>query len=136
MKNIIFLKKNLFFVIIFLIGGGGLSFGQTTVTFNVNLKPQLKDSIFVPERGDLLEIAGDILPLGMNKKMQLKDLEPVDSVFTIKITFPYRNQGRQLSYYFVLTTENETQKEDMPHIIRLSGRNIETDPLYFNAYAW
>jgi len=109
---------------------------QTTVTFNINLKPQLEDSVFVPGRGDYVEVTGNQYPLGGNRTVRLRDREPVDSVFTAEVRFPSNVQGNTLQYNFILETSDKTWEEQMYRQLNLRGGKIMLDALYFDSYAW
>ena len=109
---------------------------QTTVTFNLNLKPMLEDSVVVPGRGDVVQVTGNLYPLDGRVPVRMRDREPIDSVYTAEVKFPRSVQGRTLQYSYVLDTEEETIKESMYRQLRLRGGDIETDPLYFDSHAW
>lgn len=109
---------------------------QTTVVFNLNLKPQLEDSLFVAGRGDIAQLTGNMYPLGRNRFIRLRDEEPIDSVYTAEVTFPRAVRGRRLSYNYLLETENRIFREQMPRHVELTGGEVELDPLYFDSYVW
>ncbi len=122
-------------VLLLLLGMADIVYAQSKVTFNLNLKPMLEDSTFIPGR-DMAEVTGNLYPLGRNRNVRLYDLEPVDSVYTAEITFPRSVMGRQLEWNFVLTLNQNTRREDMPRRLGLRSGDVELDPFYFNAFAW
>jgi hypothetical protein len=121
-----------FFIVI---GFSITGFSQSTITFNVNLKPQLEDSTFVPGR-DQLKIVGDLYPINTPNPYYLLDEEPIDSVYTITIRFSSRFRNQMLSYNFEMMTNYIRNVEVLPRSIHLQSREVELDPIYFNAFAW
>ncbi|MFV1884475.1 MAG: hypothetical protein ACMZ7B_08310 [Balneola sp.] len=116
-------------------------FGSSTiearqqVTFNVNLKPQLEDSIFVPGR-DQLQLVGNLQPINTARPYFLTDTEPIDSVYSVTITFPGRFRNQTLIYNFEMTVNYIKQKESLERRLLLRTGEVELDALYFNAFAW
>lgn len=108
---------------------------QSSVTFNVNLKPQLEDSSFVPGR-DMLEIIGDIRPLSMLRTFRLTDTEPVDSVYSVTLNFSTRFNRQMLTYNFIMTANSIKLTEVLERNLTLQNREVSLDALYFNAFAW
>lgn len=112
------------------------SYAQATVTFNLNLKPQLEDSTFIPVT-DVIELVGDLSPLGRNRVLRLRDLAPKDSIYTVEVEFPRRFNQRTLTYNFVLRTEiRGVFRESLPRTLLLRTGTVELDPFYFDAFAW
>ncbi len=105
------------------------------VTFNVNLKPQLEDSIFIPGR-DQLQLVGDFQPINTARPYFLTDTEPVDSVYSVTINFPGRFRNRTLTYNFEMTINFIKQTEDLERQLQLPVGEMSLDALYFNAFAW
>ncbi len=110
-------------------------FAQTAITFNVNLQPQLEDSTFIPGR-DQLKIVGDFYPINTPNPYYLIDEEPIDSIYTITVRFSSRFRNETLTYNFEMITNYIRNTEVLPRSIQLQGREVELDPLYFNAFAW
>ena len=108
---------------------------STEVTFNLNLKPQLEDSTFIPGR-DLLMVVGDLYPLKGVNPFYLTDTPPVDSVYSITVRFPSRTKNQSLIFNFEMLLDQRKQKEMMPRSVLLSGGELKLDPLYFNSFAW
>ena len=108
---------------------------QNTVTFKVNLQPQLKDSIFVPGR-DVALLQGNLFPLTPTNRVQLTEGAEVDSIYTVDISFPFTAVDKELTYNFILKTPEEEMKEINPRSIRIRRGDRELDALYFNAFAW
>ncbi|MBO6792466.1 MAG: hypothetical protein JJ895_01055 [Balneolaceae bacterium] len=108
---------------------------QTSITFNVNLKPQLEDSTFVPGR-DQIKIIGDKYPIDTPNPYYLVDEAPKDSIYSVTIRFSSRFRGQMLNYNFEMTSNYTKLTEVLPRSVQLQGREVELDPLYFNAFAW
>src|SRR6056297_2585424 len=82
-----------------------------TVTFNVNMKPMLEDSSFVPGQ-DVLRVTGNIYPLGPNQFVQLRDTSPRDSIFSAEVRFTNPQPNEVLEYTFqILRPENQIERE-------------------------
>lgn len=105
------------------------------VTFNVNLKPQLEDSIFVPGR-DQLQLVGNLQPINTARPYFLTDTEPIDSVYSITINFPGRFRNQTLVYNFEMMVNYIKQTESLERRLLLRSGEVELDALYFNAFAW
>ncbi len=108
---------------------------QSEITFNLNLKPQLEDSTFIPGR-DRVRIVGDLHPLITATPYYLEDESPKDSVYSITVRFSSRYRGQTLNYNFEMTSNYRKLTEELPRSILLQGREIKLDALYFNAFAW
>lgn len=106
---------------------------STEITFNVNLKPHLKDSTFIPSR-DNIKIVGDLYPINTPNPYYLIDEEPVDSIYSVTIPFSPRLRNNMLRYNFEMMI-NSIKEETMPRAIQLQNRNVDLDPIYFNAFA-
>lgn len=105
---------------------------QSEVTFKVNLKPQLEDSVFIPGR-DQIYLQGNVYPLSSGQKT---DHAPADSVYEVSVRFPSRVVGQQLSYNFFIDTPQNTKEEQMPRNLQIRSRDQELDALYFDSFAW
>ena len=108
---------------------------QTSITFNVNLKPQLEDSTFIPGR-DQIKITGDLYPINTPNPYYLIDEEPIDSVYSITIRFSSRFRNQMLNYNFEMMANYIREVEVLPRSIQLQSREVDLDPIYFNAFAW
>lgn len=105
------------------------------ITFKVNLKPQLEDSVFIPGR-DNIKIVGNLHPINSPTSYYLVDEPPIDSIYSITIRFSPRFRNQVLTYNFVMTADYTRYTEVMPRKLQLLGNKVELDPLYFNAFAW
>lgn len=101
----------------------------------MNLKPQLEDSSFIPGR-DNLKIVGDLYPIITPNPYYLVDEEPIDSIYSITIRFSSRFRNQMLTYNFEMMANYIRTVEVLPRSIQLQSREVELDPLYFNAFAW
>lgn len=111
-------------------------FGQaqsSTITFNVNLKGHLEDSVFIPNR-DYVQVKGNFPPLTI--PVRLVDTAPIDSIFTGEVTFSQRYNGKRLEYNYELVINYKITNEDNPRSLILSGDDEVLPPLFFNAFAW
>jgi hypothetical protein len=107
-----------------------------TVIFNVNLKPNLEDSSFVPSQ-DKLQIIGNFYPLGPNRSIQLIDEAPIDSIYSAEIRFNSRYRGETLEYnYQIVDMDGNKNTENMVRKITIRAGETELPALYFNAFAW
>ena len=111
------------------------SFGQTKVTFKVDLSPQLEDSVFIPER-DQIYLKGDVFPLSTSQKIYLKDTAPADSVYETTVNFPSTASGKRLNYNFYIRTPDQTMSEQMQRQLGIDSKDMELNALYFNSFAW
>lgn len=110
---------------------------QTTVTFNVNLTPMLKDSTFIPGR-DVIQLTGNLFPLGKNRTEPMFDGKgnDADSIYTAVVRFSSRYDNQELEYNFRIVTPEKTKEEKLPRKVSLRGKEVEIPPLFFNAFAW
>lgn len=108
---------------------------QTTVTFNLDMKRALQDSLFIPST-DKVILVGDVRPLNEINEIYLRDEEPIDSIFTAEVTFKRYLDGDQISYNFVLDTQSKKYEEPRPRSLRLSGNDMILPPIQFGATAW
>lgn len=108
---------------------------STEITFNVNLKPQLEDSTFIPGR-DNIKIIGDLYPINTPNPYFLLDEEPIDSIYSITIRFSPRFRNKMLNYNFEMMVNFLKEKEAMPRSMQLQNSEVNLDPIYFNAFTW
>ncbi|MGB0346730.1 MAG: hypothetical protein ACPGGA_04545 [Balneolaceae bacterium] len=127
--------RHLLVITLLLVGSSSIINAQTSITFNVNLKPQLEDSSFIPGR-DNLKIVGDLYPINTPNPYYLVDEEPIDSIYSITIRFSSRFRNQMLTYNFEMMANYIRTVEVLPRSIQLQSREVELDPLYFNAFAW
>ena len=107
---------------------------SAVVTFNVNLEPQLKDSIFIPGR-DWIIITGRQYPFRQSNN-RLTDTVPKDSVYSITLRFNANDLNKTFNYNFVMYTDGRARREDMVRQITIERGERNLDALYFNAFAW
>ncbi|MEP1151007.1 MAG: hypothetical protein JXR20_06730 [Balneola sp.] len=108
---------------------------QTKIFFNLDMRKALQDSLFVPPI-DKVKLVGNMKPLNGYQTIYLSDTEPVDSIYTVEIDFPRRDEGKTLSYNFVLQFQNRTMEEQGTRNIKITGKEIELPPIQFGAFAW
>jgi hypothetical protein len=107
---------------------------QAKITFNLNLKPQLEDSLFIPGR-DQVMLTGKTYPLRLTRPVAMVDEEPIDSIYTVEVMFTRSDINTLLEYNFVLQINSRSVKEDMPRKLEIRGTEA-LDALYFNSFAW
>lgn len=129
MRNITFIFATVLFL---LISDDVLS--QAKVTFNINLKPQLQDSLFIPNR-DEVYLVGSTYPLRMTRPLTMKDEAPIDSIYTVEIKFNRDQLNKMVEYNFVLRLNSNQLKEDRVRSLNVRG-DERLDALYFNSFAW
>ncbi len=111
------------------------SYGQSKITFKINLTPQLEDSVFIPDR-DKIYLKGDVFPLSSSQKVYMKDTAPVDSVYEATVNFPSSAKGKRLNYNFYIRTPDQTMTERMKRQLGIREKDIELNATYFNSFAW
>ncbi|MEQ8524166.1 hypothetical protein [Gracilimonas sp.] len=130
-------KKSIKFILVLLLSISGFvaATAQTTVTFNLDMRRALQDSLFIPST-DKVVLVGDVRPLNEINKIYLRDEEPIDSIFTAEVTFRRYLDGDLVTYNFVLDTQSKKFEEPRSRSLRLSGNEIILPPLQFGATAW
>lgn len=108
---------------------------RQSVTFNVNMKPQLEDSSFVPGR-DQLRLVGNVSPINTARPYFLTDTAPKDSIFSVTINFSSQYRNKSIVYNFEMTANYRTYKENLKRNLLIQFDEVSLDPLYFNAFAW
>ncbi|MEP1150465.1 MAG: hypothetical protein JXR20_02970 [Balneola sp.] len=129
MRNIATILATILFISI-----SSNAFSQHKVTFNINLKPQLEDSVFIPNR-DAVYLVGSTYPLRMTRPLTMKDEAPVDSIYTVEVNFNRNQMNAVVEYNFILRINSNQLKEDRTRSLNIRGDEI-LDALYFNAFAW
>lgn len=133
-------KRNIFFLFLsisylWLSEAGN---AQSKITFQLNLKPQIQDSTFIPSR-DQVQIIGSFRPLQFNMPLELTDTNR-DSIYTITLDFGMAslNQNLNFNYQLVLNKDMDRNvlKESMPRTFILRQGEFKLDPLYFDSFAW
>lgn len=107
---------------------------QAKITFNINLKPQLEDSVFVPGR-DQVYLVGSTYPLRMIRPLAMKDDAPIDSTYTVEVKFNRDQMSKMVEYNFILRINSNQLKEDRTRSLNIRG-DERLDALYFNSFAW
>ena len=107
---------------------------QHKVTFQINLKPMLEDSTFIPGQ-DYVQVTGSFSPIS-TRPVRLYDTNPVDSIYTAEVRFSSRYSNQELEYNFEIVSPDSKKKERLPRKVSLRSREIELQPLYFDAFAW
>ncbi|MEO1022469.1 MAG: hypothetical protein AAFW89_07980 [Bacteroidota bacterium] len=109
-------------------------YGQTKVTFNVDLRPLIKQNKFNLAT-DQIQISGSFRPLSTSSWTRMLDRAPRDSVYSVTLNFPRRLNGQELLFNYRLYTEEDgIMREDLPRYLKLTGSELKLDALYFNHY--
>lgn len=129
------LRKTVCLIIIIIFTAGvHLSAQPATVTFNINLQPELKNSVFIPGR-DWIVITGNQYPFDkLNNR--LEDSAPIDSIYSITLQFRSSDINKNLGFNYVMYIEGNAIREDMRREIEIYQDSQNLDPFYFNAFAW
>lgn len=106
---------------------------QTTVTFNVDLRPMMRDSTFIPGQ-HYLQVNGNLYPFGQNRPVRLNDETPKDSIFTAEVRFSRRYNNEQLTYNYEIVKPEEILKERGGRSLILSGQDVTLPPVGFNSF--
>lgn len=104
---------------------------QTKITFNINLRPQIEDSTFNPDRDEVV-LRGNRLPFSKTRTIRLRDKEPVDSVYSVAIDFPSMVNDKFLEYRFIIKSPDKDIEENQSRLIRLEGQNEIIPAALFN----
>tara|TARA_R110001599_G_C11828144_1_gene617998 strand:- start:29 stop:418 length:390 start_codon:yes stop_codon:yes gene_type:complete len=126
--------KQIFLLFISFIALSAATSAQTKITFNINLKPMLLDSTFIPGQ-EFLEVKGDLRPFTRTTNFQMTDETPIDSVYSVTLEFPSRYNGQILTYNYVIKSlVNKDRNEFLPRTLDLKGKEIIDPPYYFDSF--
>jgi len=95
----LFLKLLLFLGCLAFISQSSLA--QSRVAFRIDMRQQMKDSVFVPSQHQIV-IEGNELPFTQLNSFEMEELRQSDSVFVKEIRFPRRSQDKVLEYRYVI----------------------------------
>lgn len=106
---------------------------QTTVTFRIDMRVQMKDSTFIS--GDhSIELKGNLIPFSDIHTISLHNASS-DSIFATTVRFPSLVNEEILKYKYIIRTEDEIIKERRFRLLPLKGQE-ETLPIAgFNNFA-
>jgi hypothetical protein len=122
------------FIIIFL-SISGIAVGQSQITFQVDFKQQMKDSVFVPSQHSVV-VTGNQLPFTSLNSFRMQDTEPVDSVYSAQVRFPSSEIGKTLKFNFeIKRPKKENLTERQPRLLRIEEGSNTLRPDYFNSFA-
>lgn len=124
-----------FFITVLLAGTLGIqqSYAQTEVKFHIDLKAQIKDSVFVVGK-DQIQLIGSEYPLDMSAGLRLRDKAPNDSVYTTTVHFPSRQNGKILKYKYRYYHKGKWVVENRIRVLPLEGKDRDLDITYFNGF--
>lgn len=109
------------------------SFAQASVTFQIDLKKQLKDSVFIPSEHSIV-IVGNKLPFTRTNSFELQDKAPIDSVYSVGIRFPSHVTGEKLEYNYVIKRPSGDLEESRARFLPLREGNRVMYMAYFNNF--
>lgn len=128
-------RKILLFLCLFLCGVLPDLYAQaSTITFNVNLQPELKDSIFIPSRDRIL-VTGNQHPFSRDNN-RLTDTTPIDSVYSITLRFMRGDLNKTFNFNYVMYIDGKPRRESMVRQIEIQPGRHNLDALYFDGFAW
>jgi len=107
---------------------------QTEVSFHIDLKQQVQDSLFIPGK-DQVQLIGSEYPLDMSAGLRLRDKPPADSVYTTTVHFPSRQDGKVLKYKYRYYHNGEWVEENRIRVLPLEGEERDLDITFFNGFA-
>jgi hypothetical protein len=110
-------------------------FSQPTITFNINLEPQLKDSVFIPGRDRIL-VTGNTFPLTQSSNILKDSSTPPDSIYSITLRFSNNDFGKTLNYKYIMYINGQRKEESLDRQVRVRREEMDLDALYFDSYAW
>ncbi|MEO9887858.1 MAG: hypothetical protein ABJR05_05565 [Balneola sp.] len=114
-----------------------LSYAQTNVTFNIDMKYALQNGLF-NEFTNNIYIKGNISPLSESSAgyIEMTDTAPVDSIYSVVVEFPAIYDGELLEYNFVIKRLLSTEHEERKREITLSGEVEDLPDIKFNSFDW
>ena len=131
MKNVL----NKILGIVILVAIAGTATAQSQVTFQLNLKQQMKDSAFVPPQHSVV-VTGNQLPFTSLNSFKMRDTEPVDSVYSAQVRFPSSEIGKTLKFKFEIKRPKKNNlTERQPRLLRIEEGTNTLRPDYFNSFA-
>jgi hypothetical protein len=121
----------------FVFSFSALSYAQTNVTFNLDMKYALENGLFNDFTNNLY-LKGNISPLGENfgSFIEMTDTAPVDSIYSVVVEFPAIYDNELLEYNFVIKRLLSTENEDKKRELTLSGDTEDLPAIKFNSYDW
>lgn len=108
---------------------------QSRVIFQINLKQEMKDSVFVPSEHSIV-ISGDQRPFSRTRTFEMEDKTPIDSIFVAEVDFPYSVMGETLRYNFEIKRDIGDLEEFRPRLLPLKKTQRQIlNVTYFNDFA-
>lgn len=129
------MKKIILLVITYLFCFTALSYGQSTVTFRVNVSYEIENGLFNPEENSV-QLLGNVHPLTMNRELTMTPSETDSTTYEADVRFPNDVQQQPLNYRFRLKIDNRYMNEDVPRNLVIPSQSVKLDAIFFNSYAW
>lgn len=120
-------------MLILLTAGSSAAVAQSRLIFRIDMRPQMKDSTFVPENSTI-ELTGNRLPFSRTHTVQLHDRGRPDSIYTATVHFPSLTNGQVLQYRYFIRTPGGRIDERRPRVLRLNGQKKELPVTRFNSF--
>jgi len=129
--------KKAILIFAFVFSFSALSYAQTNVTFNIDMKYALENGLFNDFTNNIY-LKGNISPLGENlgSYIEMTDTAPVDSIYSVVVEFPAMYDNELLEYNFVIKRLLSSEHEDKKRELTLSGEAEDLPAIKFNAYDW
>lgn len=109
---------------------------QARYIFQIDLRQQIKDSVFVPSEHSVV-LEGNQLPFSSTKNFKLTDKTPADSIYTVEIQFPYLSVGKKLEYNFKIMRKEGDLEESQTRILSIQEATRKIlDVTFFDNFAW
>lgn len=107
---------------------------QTEATFRIDMRPQIKDSTFIPGE-HTVELSGNQLPFSNIRTIEMNDTAPIDSIYTATIHFPSPTNDKVLKYNFLIKTTDEKITERRPRLLPLRRQKQTLPIVLFNSFS-
>lgn len=115
-------------------------YAQAKIYFSIDLKQQMKDSVFVPSKYSSVVVTGNQYPFTSTNSFELKDEAPVDSVYSAEVDFPSSSTGKTLKYNFkIIRPKRGNLTERRPRLLQIDktgSRGRMLPVAYFNRFSW
>ena len=113
-----------------------LALGQTKITFNIDMRPQIEDSTFIPAIHSI-KLAGNQLPFSKTRKIKMRDRAPVDSIYSATVYFPSIVNDTFLEYNFLIKTPGgKVIQEQKVRLLQLEKQRESIPPSFFGKFGY
>ena len=99
------------------------------------MRPQIKDSTFIPAT-HTIKLAGNQLLFSKTRKIKIRDLAPIDSIYTTTVHFPSIVNDEFLEYHFSIKSPNEKViQEQKVRLLQLEKKET-IPPAFFGKFGY